>query len=293
MILMERYYNNITKAFAEDESGYEQAVLDAAKRILEKKTVKMVFVTGGSCAGKTPTTERLAHYLSTHGRKTELISLDDFYRQPEDAIIGPDGKPDFECPESLDLELLHGCFTALCDGKSAWMPRFLFKEKRRSDTYYRMSLEDDEVCIVEGLHALNPEICGSYIDPAKTFKVYLDAVSDTDNEPRLLRRIVRDYYKRSSSAENTLSMWDKVEHGTKSYIYPYKDTADAIINTYIKYERFVMRDDALRMLSEVPKDSSYRAKADELVEMLLPLPSLPKESVSATSFMREFLTKRT
>lgn len=290
---MDRYYKNIKKAFAEDEAAYEAAVLDAANKIIEKKTVKMVFVSGPSCAGKTPTTERLSHYLNAHGIKTELISLDDFYRHPEDAIYNEDGTPDYECPESLDLELLHGCFTALCDGESAWMPRFIFSEKKRSDTYTRMSLEDDELCIVEGLHALNPEICGSYIDPSKTFKVYLNAVTDKDDEPRLLRRIVRDYYKRSSSAENTLSMWDNVEEGSRKYIYPYKDSADASINTYINYERYVMRDDALRMLAEVPEDSPYKAAANALAAEIFPLPSLPKEEITPQSFMREFITQRT
>ncbi len=290
---MDRYYADISKAFAEDEAGYETAVLDAANRIIAKKTVKMVFVCGASCAGKTPTTERLSHYLNEKGIKTELISLDDFYRHPEDAIYNEDGTPDFESPESLDLPLLHNCFTALSEGRSAWMPRFIFKDKKRSDTFTRMSLEDDEICIVEGLHSLNPEICGSYIDPAKTFKIYLDAKTDKDDEPRLVRRIVRDYYKRSSTADDTLSMWDEVEEGSRKYIYPYKDDADVQINTYINYERYVMRDDALRMLEEVPKDSPNRAKAEELMEELKPLPSLPKSKITPQSFMREFITQRT
>lgn len=293
VIKMERYYTDLKQVFADDEANYEKAVFNAAMDILNKPSVKMVFVTGGSCAGKTPTTERLAHYLSEHGRKTELISLDDFYRNPEDAIYNSDGSPDYESPESLDLELLHKCFTALCDGKTALMPKFLFKEKRRSHTYTEMSLEADEVCIVEGLHALNPEVCGNYIAEEKTFKVYLDAITDLYPEPRLLRRIVRDYYKRGTNANDTFDMWDNVEDGTKKYILPYKDRADAVINTYIPYERFVLRDEALRILGEVPDDSPYKAKADELIDMLKPLPSLPKDEIAPDSFMREFLMLRT
>lgn len=288
---MERYFKNITKAFEEDEAKYESDVLNAAKRICEKQTVKMVFVTGASCAGKTPTTERLAHYLAGLGKKTELISLDDFYRNPDDAVYDIDGLPDYECPESLDLDLLHQCFSALCDGRGAMMPKFSFSERKRNDEYTYMSLEDDEICIVEGLHALNPKVCGSYIHPSKTFKIYLDAVSEFDDEPRLLRRIVRDYYRRNASVEETLSMWEKVENGTQKYIYPYKDTADAFINTYIAYERFVMRDDALIMLSTVPKNSRWRAEADRIVAKLSALPSLPKQKISPVSLMREFVTQ--
>lgn len=289
---MEKYYSDIEKAFAEDEAYYEQAVLDAAKMILDRPTVKMIFVTGGSCAGKTPTTERLAHYLAEHGRKTELISLDDFYRNPEDAIYNEDGTPDYECPESLDLELLHKCFSALCDGEVAYMPTFDFKKKRRNDQYKAMSLEDEELCIVEGLHALNPEVCGGYIPAEKTFKIYLHTHTEEYEEPRLLRRIVRDYYKRGTTAEETIDMWDNVEDGTRKYIEPYKDSADVVINTYIAYERYVMRDDAIQMLSEVPTESSSRPIADKLLAMITTLPSLPKCKVSDTSFMREFLTKR-
>ncbi len=288
---MERYLKDIKKAFAEDEAYYEAAVKNAAQMILDKKTVKMVFVSGASCAGKTPTTERLAHYLNEHGVKTELISLDDFYRKPEDAIYNPDGTPDYESPESLDLPLLHKCFTGLCEGEEVPMPKFLFKEKKRSEVFTEMRLDDDELCIVEGLHALNPDICGSYIDPSKTFKVYLNAETDIDSEPRLLRRIVRDYYKRSATAEVTLSMWENVENGSKKYIYPYKADADVFINTYIAYERYVMRDDGLRMLAEVPANSPYHAKAAELVKKILPLPSLPKSAIEPHSFMREFISK--
>ncbi len=289
---MEKYYANMEKAFAEDEASYEQAVLDAAQQILSKPTVKMVFVTGGSCAGKTPTTERLAHYLGEHGKKTELISLDDFYRNPEDAVYNSDGTPDYECPESLDLELLHECFSAICNGEVALMPRFSFKEKRRSNVFSAMRLDDDELCIVEGLHALNPMVCGAYIPTEKTFKIYLHAETDEYNEPRLLRRIVRDYYKRGTTAEETIEMWDNVEAGTRKYILPYKDSADVVINTYIRYERYVMRDDALKMLSEVPQNSSSWAVAKQLIDMVEPLPSLPKNRVSDASFMREFLTQR-
>ena len=287
---MNRYSSDLQSAFAQDEAPYEEAVKEAARKILEKKTVKMVFISGASCAGKTPTTKRLAHYLNTHGIKTELISLDDFYRSPRNVIYHADGTPDYESPESLDLPLLHSCFSALCDGKTVFMPHFIFKDKRRSDIYNKTVLDDDELCIVEGLHALNPDICGSYIAPSKTFKIFLDAETAVDAEPRLLRRVVRDYYKRSSSAEQTLSMWNNVEAGSRKYIFPYKDDADVRINTYIPYERYVMRDDALRMVSEVPEDSPYYAKAYELKQKLLPLPSLPKEAISPHSFMREFIT---
>lgn len=290
---MNRYLADPAKAYAEDEVLYEREVENAAQKIADKKTVKMVFISGPSCSGKTPTTQRLAHYLNVRGIKTELVSLDDFYRHPQVVLLHPDGTPDYESPESLDLQLLHKCFSSLCEGKPTDMPHFSFKEKRRTDAYKTITLDDDELCLVEGLHALNPDVCGNYIDPAKTFKVYLDAETAEYAEPRLLRRIVRDYHKRNATAEQTLSMWGNVENGSKKYIFPYKDSADAFINTYIGYERFVMRDDALKILAEVDGNSSYIDKVRELTEMLLPLPSLPKSGIREQSFMSEFITQRT
>lgn len=171
------------------------------------------------------------------------------------------------------------------------MPVFSFSEKRRS-AYRNIRLDDDELCIVEGLHALNPNVCGSYIDPAKTFKIYLDAETDAYKDPRLLRRLVRDYYKRDSSAVTTLSMWKNVERGSRLYVKHYKVDADVCINTYIAYERFVMRDDALKILSEVPKGSPFYLQAEMLTKELKPLPSIPKSAVKGDSFMTEFITQK-
>lgn len=286
---MKRYFENPQKAFAEDEALYEASVKAAADEIIKRQSVKMVFISGPSCVGKTPTKERLAKYLENAGVRTEVISLDDFYRRPEDAIIKEDGTPDFESPESLDLETLHECFSALCNGKSTWLPAFDFINKKRSNTWRKMHLDVHEVCIVEGLHALNPAVCGGYIDADKTFKIYLDADSGLPETPRKLRRLVRDYHKRSASAEVTLSMWEDVEEGSRKYVFPYEKDADAVIRTYINYETYVFRDKAVEILSEVKADSEYYEEAQRILKSVENIPSLSHEAVSKDSFMREFI----
>ncbi len=286
---MERYLQNPQKAFAEDEALYEACVKAAAEEIIRRKTVKMVFISGPSCVGKTPTKIRLVKYLQEAGVKTEDISLDDFYRSSEDCILKEDGTPDFESPESLDLETLHECFSALSNGKSTWLPAFDFIKKRRSNTWRKMHLDEQEICIVEGLHALNPAVCGGYISADKTFKIYLDADSGMEESPRKLRRLVRDYFKRSASAEITLAMWDDVEYGSKEYVFPYEKDADTVIHTYIDYETFVMRDKAVEILSEVDEGSLYYEEAQRLLKKLEGVPSLPKDGISKDSLMREFI----
>ncbi len=286
---MEKYLQNPIKAFAEDEAMYEASVKSAADEIISRESVKIVFISGPSCAGKTPTKERLAKYLEASGVRTEVISLDDFYRSPEDAILKEDGTPDFESPESLDLETMHECFSALANGKTTWLPAFDFINKKRSNTWRMMHLDEHEVCIVEGLHALNPAVCGGYISADKAFKIYLDADSGKAETPRKLRRIVRDYYKRSASAEVTLSMWEDVEEGSRKYVAPYAKDADAVIHTYINYETFVMRDKAVEILSEVKSGSEYYKEAQRIMKTLEDIPSLSCDAVAEDSFMREFI----
>ncbi len=286
---MNRYLENPAKAFAEDEKAYEESVKAVAEEIAHKESVKIVFISGASCAGKTPTKERLVTHLNNMGIKTEAISLDDFYRRPEDAILKADGTPDYESPESLDLVTMHECFTALCNGKSTWLPTFDFLNTKRSNTWTKMHLANHEICIVEGLHALNPSVCGGYIDANMTFKLYLDAEIESKESPRKLRRIVRDYHKRSTDAEETLSMWKDVQEGSEKYVYPYKKDADAVIYTYLAYERYVMRDEGIRILSEVKTESKYYEEAQLMIKELKALPSLSRDGISDNSLMREFI----
>ena len=58
---------------------------------------------------------------------------------------------------------------------------------------------------------------------------------------RKIRRIVRDSNYRNIPAEKTLDMWPSIRRGEESNIFPYLETADAIVNSSLAYELCVLK----------------------------------------------------
>lgn len=289
MYSIERYLLDPKKAFSEDEQAYENRLSDVADSVVEGGNVKIVFISGASSAGKTPTTKKLFSEFAKRGVHAETISLDDFYKEPDRVPLDEHGKPDFETIYSLDLEYLNECLEGLTTGKEVLIPRFDFKKKARREEMVPLRLDEGELCIIEGLHALNPEICDKCIDKRLRFNIFLDTQTEMYQNPRFLRRMVRDYHNRATSAEQTFDMWRSVVNGEQKYVYPFKDNADAVINTFFNYEPYVLRDEAIKVLSEVGEDSPWFLKAREVIRWLEPLPSLPREAVPEDSLFREFI----
>lgn len=289
MYSIERYIADPIKAFAEDESAYEKKLAETAAAIVADRDVRIVFISGASSTGKTPTTKKLVADFAELGIHTDTISLDDFYKEPDRVPVDEHGKPDFETIHSLDLEYLNKCLTGLANGEEVLIPRFDFKTKTRRAEMVPLRLDGGELCIIEGLHALNPEICDKCIDKKKRFNVFLDTQTELYENPRLIRRMVRDYHNRATNAEKTLEMWSSVVKGEQKYVYPFKKSADAVINTFFAYEPYVLRDEALKVLSEVKEDSPWFSKAKEIIEWLEPLPSLSQEGIPTDSLFREFV----
>ena len=81
-------------------------MLQLAKQIHSRKDeLKIVLLSGPSSSGKTTTCRKLAMYLESFGLHPKTISMDDYFRDNKDSIIRPDGKPDYECLEAIDLNL--------------------------------------------------------------------------------------------------------------------------------------------------------------------------------------------
>ena len=155
---------NIKKRIADEESGYENALMTASEAVIRSDDIKIILITGGSCAGKTTTTKKLAGYISAGGRKCHTVSIDDFYKNPADIPLAADGTRDFESISSIDLEYLHECISRLVTGREAHLPVFDFIRKRRDDDYRAVTLGPRDVVIIEGLHALNPVIYDRFAD---------------------------------------------------------------------------------------------------------------------------------
>ena len=281
---------NMTEKIAREESGYERALLDAAKTVIEGGA-KLVLITGGSCAGKTTTTKKLSQYIRDAGRRCHTVSIDDFYKNPDDVPLDENGVRDLEGIESIDLAYLHECLERLGAGREALIPRFDFMQKRRADDYVPLTLGAGDVAVIEGLHALNPVVYERFIDEKELYKIYLYAYSTRVSEPRLLRRLVRDFHYRDASAEVTFSMWESVKKGEVENIEPFAETADLKINTYFHYEKSCFVNDAREILSLLPQNSVYRPMADAILGQLAGVEQIDIGLVPENSLLWEFLKR--
>jgi uridine kinase len=198
---------------------------------------------------------------------------------------------DVESPEALDLPYLRECFSKLEHGEIAKIPYFSFKEKKRTDDYTEIKMREGEVCLIEGLHALNPQIYGKEVERKRLLKVFLQPVpQDVEglSEPRLLRRMIRDYYHRNAPATLTFSMWDGVRAGEEKYIKPFVDDADFVINTFFSYETGALKAEGVKILSEVKEDSIYYNRAKALLKELEKFPSYGTDVIPEDSLLNEF-----
>lgn len=271
------------------EELYEQRLAQCAQEICADKTLKLVLIAGGSCAGKTTTTKKLAGLIAAGGRPVDTISLDDYYRNPDNAVYLPNGKQDIEGLGSLRLDLLQETMHLLSLGLPAPIPFFDFTAKRRIDNHRVLTPVEGGITIVEGLHALNPAICAGGTDEKTLYRIYLYSDAGDGTDSRFLRRLVRDSRYRASDAAQTYDQWDTVREAEIQNIDAFAHLADAAINTYFDYERSILADDAVELLKGLPAENPHTAKAKELISVLEQVPLLPDSVIPEDSLLREFI----
>ncbi|MCH5222978.1 MAG: nucleoside kinase [Muribaculaceae bacterium] len=257
----------------------------------------IVLVAGPSSSGKTTSTKRLAIQLATNLISPKMISLDDYFVNRENTPKDETGDYDFESLYALDLERLNSDLKKLLAGEEVNIPTYSFELGRRVEKDKRMRLEKDDVLIMEGIHGLNPELTHA-IHTDDIFKVYVSAlttlkidnhnwISTSDN--RLLRRIVRDYKYRGTSALESIRRWPSVRRGEEKWIFPFSENADATFNSSLIFELGVMKEFALPLLREVPRDNVAYSQAFRLMKLLSYFESIPTNQIPSTSLLREFL----
>lgn len=271
------------------EELYEAHLQECAQAICASGEIRLVLIAGGSCSGKTTTTEKLARRIRSGGRQVETISLDDYYRNPENAVYLPDGTPDIEGIQSLRLDLLQQTMTQIVRGEPASIPFFDFRQHRRIDDHRIIRPMAGSVTIVEGLHALNPAILPAELPPRSFFRIYLYTDAGDGSDSRFLRRLVRDSHARATGADGTYARWGAVRRAEKQTIEPFVPLADRSINTFFDYERGVLADDAIGVLQQLPADHPQYAQAQQLIDLLKQVPLLPDSVVPADSLLREFI----
>ena len=268
----------------------------AEQIVLNKEDYKIILLSGPSSSGKTTSAMKLSLYLKSLGLNPTHLSLDDYFHERAETPLGEDGKPDFESITAVDIKLFDSQISKLLKGTKVVVPTFNFIDGKKE--YKRtVQLKENDILIIEGLHALNEELLTN-IPKKKKFKIYVSPLTylniDNDNrismtDLRLLRRMVRDNRTRGYSPSVTLGTWMKVRSGEEKHVFPYQDNADALFNTSLAYELSVLKTYAEPLLFSIKEDDPEYQTAQRLIELLKFVLPIPSESVPKTSILREFI----
>ena len=279
------------------EALQEKKIAQIADEIAKRKNVKMVLIAGPSSSGKTTTCKRLSVQLAVNGIHPIGISLDDYFVNREQTPRDETGDYDYEHLHALNIPLLNEQMNTLFRGEEVELPRYNFQMGRSEKSGRRLRLQGNEVLVLEGIHALNPELTAS-IPNDQIFRVYASALTtillDTHNyipttDNRLLRRIVRDYKYRGVSACDTIRRWPSVRRGENRWIFPYQENADAMFNSAMLFELAVLKNQALPLLEQVPENCEEYAEAYRLMKFLRYIHTIKEDQIPPTSLLREFL----
>ena len=279
------------------EALQEKKISQIADDIKRRQGIRLVLIAGPSSSGKTTTCKRLSVHLAVNGIKPVPVSLDDYFLDRDKTPLDEKGDYDFEHIHALNLTLLNDQLTALFKGEEVELPRYDFPTGKSLMSGRRLRLHEDEVLVVEGIHALNPELTAQIPEGLK-YRVYASAlttilldnhnyVPTTDN--RLLRRIIRDYKYRAVSAQETIHRWASVRKGENRWIFPYQENADAMFNTAMLFELAVIKRQVEPLLEQVPENCPEYAEAYRLRKFLSYIRPIAEDQIPLTSLLREFL----
>lgn len=292
----------VDKGFATDiinvnEALQEKKIARIADQIAARHDVKLVLLAGPSSSGKTTTCKRLSIQLLTCGLKPLQISLDDYFIDRDKTPLDANGEYDYESIHALNIALINEQFNALFKGEEIELPRYNFQAGKSEKSGKRLKLAPNDIVVVEGIHALNPELTAQIPEQQK-FRVYVSALTTilldehnyiptTDN--RLLRRIIRDYKYRGVNAQESIHRWPSVRAGEERWIFPYQENADAMFNSAMLYELAVIKQQAEPLLEQVPENCEEYAEAHRLLKFLRYFHAISYRQLAPTSLLREFL----
>ena len=289
--------NHATDIINISEALQEKKIAKIAEEIANRKGVKLVLLAGPSSSGKTTSCKRLSIQLAVNGLKPLQISLDDYFVDREKTPKDASGEYDYESIYALDLDLINEQFNALFRGEEVELPKYDFQSGKSKKSGNKLKMNDNNVLVVEGIHALNPELT-AHIPQEQIFRVYASALTTilldnhnyiptTDN--RLLRRIIRDNKYRGVSAQETIHRWPSVRAGENKWIFPFQENADAMLNTAMLYELAVIKMQAEPLLQQVPENCEEYAEAYRLLKFLKYFKGIPYNNLPPISLLREFL----
>ena len=279
------------------EALHEKKVASIADMIQSRPEVKVILVSGPSSSGKTTFSKRLSVQLMVSKLKPVSISLDDYFINRENTPLDENGNKDFESLYALDLDFFHKQMEQLFAGEEIDMPTYDFETGKRVFKGSKLKLEPDTLLILEGIHALNPELTRGIPENA-LFKIYVSALTtisiDEHNwiptaDTRLLRRIIRDYRYRGYSARDTIGRWPSVRKGEEKWIFPFQENADIMFNSALIFELAVLKRHVVPILEQVPKFCEEYTETHRLLRFLRYFVAIEDNEIPPTSLLREFV----
>lgn len=288
------------------EALHEKKIAKIADTICEDENNRIILIAGPSSSGKTTFAQRLAVQLQVNGKRPVSISVDDYFVNREDTPVDEYGEYDFEALESIDLKQFNEDLLKIVNGELVELPRFNFKDGKREYHGDYIKIAKDQLIIIEGIHGLNDKLTKA-IDHKIKFKIYISALTQLNidihnriptTDTRILRRMVRDFKYRGSSADRTFSLWDSVRRGENKNIFPFQESSDAIFNSALVYELSVLKKYAKPLLESISKESIYYSESMRLLkflnyfkeiedERIIPNTSIVKEFIGGSCFRRD------
>lgn len=288
---------NLSELILVQEALQEKKIADIAAEIASKPDKKFIMIAGPSSSGKTTFSHRLAVQLKAHGLKPHTIEVDNYFVEREDTPRDEKGDYNFECLEAIDIDLFNNQMNALLRGETVEVPTFNFKTGKKEYKGNLLTLNDDEILVIEGIHCLNDKLSSS-IPAENKFKIYISALTQLNidehnriptTDGRLIRRMVRDARTRGSSAKRTLQMWDSVRRGEEQNIFPYQEQADVMFNSALIYELAVLKQSAEPLLFGIEKGEPEYYEAKRLLKFLDYFLGISSEDIPKNSIIREFI----
>ena len=289
-------------------SGHATDIINVSEVLQERKIARvadeiyargcrLVLLAGPSSSGKTTTSKRLAIQLAACGLHPLMISMDDYFVNRVNTPLDENGEYDYECLGALDVPYFNKQLTQLLAGETVDLPRYDFVKGERVPSGRQLKLHNNNVLIIEGIHALNPDLTPQIACDEK-FLLYVTALTTiqldeerkiSTSDARLLRRMLRDKYFRNYSAEETIHRWPSVRAGEEKWIFPFEDNCDMMVNTALLYELSVLRVHVLPILEEVPTTAPEYDEAFRLRQFIGFFEPISSKQIPPTSLLREFL----
>ena len=277
------------------ENEYDARIQDGASEILASGC-KVVMLTGPSASGKTTTAHKLAEALTMRGTHTEVVSLDNFYKNLEDYPRLPDGSKDYENITALDVPEIQKCLLEIIQTGRTDLPEFDFMTEYRKAQRIPLELQGG-ICIVEGIHALNPQLTET-LPQSGVYKVYAGLREEYSSKGqrviptrdiRLARRMVRDAKFRGHSLEKTIALWSRVCAGEDKFIKVFKTEAQLLLDTSFSYEICMLAPFISQLAGSLPEGHPQAEQLNELAGWFSMVAPIDLSEMPENSMLREFL----